>query len=130
MRGKTNKTMETYNQNFERDFNFYLKNKDTFTFDGKLQHKVISSPQGVPAKEAFYQRDTNGKVIPTSEPELLLQLLKCKGSVNFNIKMWAESFADWTLFEDEIDEYMQQYNCPKWVKEAVINQGRNIRQAV
>ena len=61
-----------YSEAFERDWNWYYKWKDVFTFSGKpLKFIAIEDKNGVSAKEAFYKIDSNGKNIPTKEPELL-----------------------------------------------------------
>lgn len=84
-----------YSEKFERDWNWYYKWKDEFTFDGSpASGKVFGNKTfGKSAKECFYIHDSQGKIIPTNEPELLEQIFKCKGSINFHIKMWAESRA-------------------------------------
>ena len=89
-----------YSENFERDWNWYVKYKDVFTFDGRDRYTnkkgedlVVFDENGKTAKECFYLWDSNGKIEPCKEPELYKQILKCKGSVNFNIKMWAEDRA-------------------------------------
>jgi hypothetical protein len=82
-----------YSNNFERDYNWYIKWKDVFNFCGSDDEndKVIFDINGKSAKECFYLHDSTGKILPTLEPELLYSLYKCKGSINFHIKMWAES---------------------------------------
>lgn len=61
----------------------------------KNEHNALDDAKfdinGKSAKECFYLHDSTGKIVPTLEPELLYSLYKCKGSINFHIKMWAES---------------------------------------
>lgn len=129
-----------YSKENERDYNFYFNNRSHFIFAGTFEpkHKAIFSETGVDAKQAFFSIDNNGKNIPTREPELLNELLLCKASVNFNIKMWAESRADGTLplilfskrkvrelYNNDDDCGMDietEFNLPSWVIEAVENQ--------
>lgn len=86
------------------------------------EDKVIYSEEGKSAKECFYKLDTQGKVIPTNEPELLLQLHKCKGSINFNIKMWAESRGKGELGSIEFQEISKELELLPWMIEAVERQ--------
>lgn len=118
-----------YSENFERDYNWYLNNKEVFNFDGtkdyfnkKGENLVCHSESGFSAKECFYAYDTNGKVLPCKEPKLLYSILKCKGSINFNIKQWAEDRAKGYLGSVEFDEYCKELNLLPWMKDAVENQ--------
>lgn len=137
--------MVKYSKNFEKDYNWYLKYKDIFNFSGSLDSKglVIKDKNGLTAKECFYYRDSQGIVKYTKEPELLSQIYKCKESINFHIKMWAESIAEGTLpliefnnTEDNelrvlewinqepvyIKDIKTQYELLDWMIEAVENQ--------
>lgn len=130
---------------FERDYTFYLSNKDTFTFAGSdlkkdygiqfpgepepfdeegkpLPFTVPYSATGKSAKVCFYQLDSEGKCKPCSEPELLVEILRCKASVNLNIKIWAQSRAEYTLSKVELLEYIEFYKAPEWVLKAIENQ--------
>ena len=113
-----------YSSNFERDYSFYLLNKDIFNFCGTLipKQSAISDENGKTAKEVFYSIDSQGKNIPCKEPELLNELLLCKGGVNFQIKLWAEGRADGTLPSIEFEEIMTEFSCPDWVWDAVERQ--------
>lgn len=131
-----------YSKNFERDYAWFLKYKDQFDFDGAsdTKDKVIYNSDGKDAKYCFYLYDSQGKVIPTNEPELLFELHKCKGSINFHIKMWAEGRADGTLplvelsqrkcismypeyeLDDNIKDYEAEYELLDWMVEAVEKQ--------
>lgn len=116
--------MKKYSPNFERDYTWYLKYKDVFTFDGTLHtsDKVKYDEKGKDAKYCFYIFDSRGKVIPTNEPELLFQIHKCKGSINFNIKMWAEDRGKGWLSKLEFDEIVKEYELLDWMVEAVEKQ--------
>lgn len=116
-----------YSKNFERDFLFYKRNINNFTFFGNYPPEVFFDHNGVDAKKAFYIHDSTGKSVKTSEPELLQSLLVCKKSVNFHIKMWAEGFAEWTLLEPDLNDIISDYKCPQWVTEAIKKQGLRIR---
>jgi hypothetical protein len=138
-----------FSPQFERDYTFYLSNKDTFTFAGTdvkrdysiqfpgepepleadddgvlkpLPFAIPHSPTGKSAKVCFYKLDSEGKCKPCSEPELLFQILRCKASINLQIKIWAQSRAEYTLSKEELLEYMQFYQAPDWVFKAIENQ--------
>ena len=114
-----------YSKNFERDYNWYLKYKDIFDFSGSPDSKelVIKDENGLTAKECFYYRDSTGVIKPTKEPILLAQIYKCKESINFHIKMWAETRAEGTLPKIEFEnELSKEYELLDWMIEAVENQ--------
>ena len=123
--------MKKYNANFERDFNWYLRVKHLFDFDGVADYfnkngspVVQYDKNGVSGKEAFYQYDTNGKIVPTKHPNLLFCLLKTKGSVNLHIKMYAEDRANglFSLVELRGVCMYKLKTPPYWFKEAIENQ--------
>jgi hypothetical protein len=138
-----------FSPQFERDYTFYLSNKDTFTFAGTnvkrdygiqfpgepepiekdddgndqvVPFSIPYSPTGKSAKVCFYQLDSEGKCKTCSEPELLMEILRCKSSINLQIKIWAQSRAEWTLAKFELQEYMEFYKAPDWVFKAIENQ--------
>ena len=118
-----------YNLNFERDYNWYLSVIDVFNFDGtneylnKRGENIIQFDEnGASAKESFFQYDTNGKILPTKEPEILHSILKAKGSVNLHIKMYAEDRANGTLSNAELIDLCHYLLAPKWFYDAVENQ--------
>lgn len=114
-----------YSSNFERDYNWYLKYKDEFDFDGTPDtwDKVVYDVNGKSAKECFYKYDSTGKIIPTCEPELLYQIHKCKGSINFNIKMWAEERGKGWLGKIEfMRDHVQEFELLDWMINAVEQQ--------
>ena len=139
----------SFSPQFERDYTFYLSNKDNFTFAGTdvkkdrgiqfpgepepldeegktLPFAIPYSPTGKTAKVCFYQLDSEGKCKPCAEPELLVQLLRCKASVNLNIKIWAQSRAEYTLSKEELQEYIEFFQAPEWVFKAIENQKEKI----
>jgi hypothetical protein len=83
---------------------------------------VVFDENGVDAKEAFYRWDSQGRITPTKEPDLLYSLLKTKGSVNLHIKMYAEDRAKGILPKIIFDEICEEYFVPLWFIEAVENQ--------
>jgi len=118
-----------YSKKFERDFEWYSKNSNIFNFDGSFEYynKVGESlihfeENGVPAKKAFYLYDSQGKIVKTKEPELLRELYKCKGSINLNIKMWAEDRAKGILPKILFDEMVKELELLDWMVEAVEKQ--------
>lgn len=119
-----------YSKSFERDYNWYFKFRDVFTFDGTMEYTdkdnntiFVEDENGLSAKECFYKYDSTGKVYPCREVELYKQIHKCKGSINFNIKMWAEDRGKGWLGKMEFDEeFVPQYELLDWMIEAVENQ--------
>ena len=114
-----------FKPNFEKDYSFYFAQRNAFTFAGSdisKQYRIVFSEKGKTAKECFHKLDSEGKLLPCSEPQLLLELLICKAAVNLQIKLWAQSRAEYTLSLFELQEYMEHYQCPEWVLKAVENQ--------
>jgi hypothetical protein len=102
-----------YSPQFERDYEFYLRNANKFNF-APYQPFIEASESGDDAKYCFWKLDSTGKLLPCNEPELLRSLLICKKSLGFHLKMWAEGFED---MGEEIDYYMAEFICPPdWVK--------------
>lgn len=132
--------MKTFSPSFERDYAFYLNNKEVFNFCGSDVKKdfgiqlpgeegefaIPYSETGKPAKICFHKLDGAGKKVPCSEPQLLIEILRCKGSVNLNIKMWAEGRAEGTLPLYELEELIKIYNAPEWVFKSVETQKARI----
>lgn len=121
--------MTKYKKEFERDFNWYLSMRHKFNFDGKCSYHnkkgqdiIVYDKNGVTGKEAFYQWDSNGKIIPTKHPNILHTLLKTKGSVNLHIKMYSEDRAKGLLPLIELRAFCIKYKCPKWFKDAIEEQ--------
>lgn len=113
-----------YNTNFERDYNYYLKWKDVFTFSGSphTRHECLKKGDKYTAKEAFYIYDSQGKKIDCVEPELLQQIFKCKESINFQIKEWAQDRAKGYLPKIEFDKIIEEFELLDWMINAVENQ--------
>ncbi len=125
-----------FSPQFERDYAFYLFNKDEFTFAGSdikrdygIQFPGEPEPFSIPysstgktAKVCFYQLDSEGKCKPCAEPELLVKILTCKASINLQIKIWAQSRAEFSLSKFELLEYLEQCKAPEWVFRAIENQ--------
>lgn len=63
-----------------------------YAFTPAAYQIVLFDKNGVSGKEAFYQWDSNGKILPTKHANLF-SLLKTKGSANLHIKMYAEDRA-------------------------------------
>lgn len=77
---------------------------------------------GVDGVEAFYQFDSRGRIIPTKHPNILLTLLKSKGSCNLHIKMYAEDRASCNMSLIEFRALCIYFKAPKWFREAVETQ--------
>lgn len=120
-----------YSKRFERDYNFYIKNLERFSFCGKKDNEfidkkgnpiVIYDDEGINAKEAFYVYESRGEICKTNEPELLLALHRCKASINLHINLWAEGRRDGTFPRIEWKNYAKEIGFPVWVSDAVENQ--------
>lgn len=123
--------MRRYSDNFNRDYKFYLATKDVFTFSGSLPRwNIISDPNGVDAKHCFWSIDSNGKPLPCKEDKLLQEILKCKESVNFHIKMYSEGRAEGIMTSTELEEICDQLNSPIWFKEAIDKQTNKLRSLI
>lgn len=112
-----------YTKKFNDYYEFYLLNSSYFNFCGR-EICVEYSCNGVSAKEAFYQFDTNGKHVATSEIDEYTNVMRCKASINFHIKMWAEGFLDINMTIDEYLEdmiFLQSY-IRDTIRTALINQ--------
>lgn len=110
-----------YSKNFERDWEWYYKYKDIFIFSGSL-NKEVNLGFKYSAKECFYLYDTQGKTEDCLEPILLQQIFKCKESINFQIKEWAQDRAKGYLPKIEFEEIIKEYNLLPWMVEAVEKQ--------
>lgn len=118
-----------YNKNFERDFKWFLSMRKIFNFDGvdkyfnkKGENIIQYDKNGLNGKEVFYLYDSNGVIKPTKHPNLLLTLLKVKGSVNLHIKMYAEDRVSGNLNLIELRALCIYFKSPKWFIEAIEKQ--------
>lgn len=128
--------MKKHSKNFERDYNWYLEHRRSFNFDGdlstidKVKYDCADFYNGVSAKEAFYIFDSTGKIVNTNEPELLFEIFKCKGGINFNIKMWAEDRAKGLLPKEIFEDIIEEFNLLPWMIEAVEKQANKYRKHI
>ena len=140
---------KSFSPQFERDYTFYLSNKDHFTFAGTdikkdyniqfpgelelierdedgiekaITFSIPYSSTGKSAKVCFHQLDSTGKCKPCSEPQLLVEILRCKAAINLQIKTWAQSRAEYSLSKEELLDYLGYYQAPEWVLKAIENQ--------
>lgn len=118
-----------YSKSFERDYKWYLSISDLYNFDGASGYFnkkglpiIVHDAGGVDAKTAFYYFDTQGKILPTKEPEKFRLVLRTKGSVNLHIKMYAQDRANGRLPKILFDEICEQIKAPDWFSEAVERQ--------
>ena len=114
--------MMKYSKNFERDFEWYVKYSSVFIFDGSFNKEIKYNSSGHSAKYCFYKFDSEGKLLDTTEPELLSLVFKCKGSINFMIKEWAQDRAKGYLPKIEFEKIIEEYELLPWMVEAVERQ--------
>lgn len=111
-----------YSNNFNRDYEWYLSHSDIFTFDGSKPKDIVYDPLGKTSKECFYIYDTQGKLLPTKEPIELSKIFKCKGSINFQIKEWAQDRAKGYLPKIIFNDIIEEYKLLDWIVLAVEKQ--------
>jgi len=100
-------------------FDLYLRCDKEFDPIGHLQ-KFPVVDDGVTAKKAFKSFDGQGKLLSTTEPDLLARVLRGKASLNLNIKLWAEGISEGVFC---IIEFQEDYPwLPEWVWNAVKGQ--------
>ena len=105
---------------FQRDWTFYLNNRTTFNFCGCTVPETSIDPDGVSAMEAFYVFDSRGKIQDCREPKLFREILICKKSINFHIKMWAHGYNDtFTGVPELLGSFIEP---PDWVEIALRKQ--------
>ena len=111
-----------YSKNFERDWNWYVKYKNVFTFSGSADKKVEMCENGKDAKFCFHMLDSQGKLTPTTQPELLVSIIRTKSSINFMIKEWAQDRAKGYLPKLEFNTIAREYELSDWMVNAVEQQ--------
>ena len=111
-----------YSKNFNRDFNWYLKQRNFFDFDGSLPLDIIYDKSGIDGKKAFLIYDSQGKLLPTKHPTLLAKMIKTKGGVNLHVKMFAEDRASGLFPGFEFRALCIKLKAPYWFREAVEHQ--------
>ena len=130
-----------YSKKFKRDWGLYLRIKDDYKFCGSDEPQIKlerfpDDPNGKDAKECFYLMDSQGKYEPCKEKQLLFEILRCKASLNWQIKQWAEAqaleFVDQpslvtiVMCKNFLDEIQAERDFPKWVIDAVERQRNKI----
>lgn len=112
-----------YSKNFERDWEWYNKYKYVFTFDGATKKEIVEDlVNGKTAKECFYIFDSQGKMPATKDKEQFLHILKCKGSINFQIKEWAQDRAKGYLPKILFKNIIEEFELLDWMVEATERQ--------
>ena len=117
-----NKSMK-YSKKFNRDYEFYLSNKDTFTFSGDRVDVPVDMENGVSCKQSFRSWDTSGVLLTTNEPELLKSIIVCKKSINLHIKMWVDGYDE---MMESVGFYLSLFEGepPPWVEDSFRKQLR------
>lgn len=118
--------MNFFSASLERDWAYYLRSREVFTFCGKsdkdLATKIKPDPDGSSAKLCFRELDSRGVVIGCSEPELLLDVLRTKAAINWQIKQWSKMMVGGIMFPSELMECRSSFQLPDWVLDATISQ--------
>lgn len=115
--------MKKFSPNFERDWNFYVANKDKFTFCGQIIPEIAEDPNGKSAKECFHALDSRGVLPPCRESKLLWEVIRAKKSINFQIKAWAEDY-EYMWLDFPVQEMLKSFegSVPDWVGDALRKQ--------
>lgn len=109
-----------YKANFERDWLFYCNNKNKFNFAPDYLPQLQYDVDGKDAKYCFWLFDSTGKLVPCNQPELLTEVLVCKKSINFHIKLWVDNYMDLFL---PIQHYLNEFvDPPTWIEQALVKQ--------
>lgn len=73
-------------------------------------------------KKCFHIWDSTGKIVKCYEPLILAIVMTRKKSLNWHIKEWSDGIASGDFSTKEIFEYIEPYNPPDWVYNAITNQ--------
>lgn len=91
-----------------KKFNDYISIYDKgVNFDAGAINKPNHDPSGVTALKAFLQKESFGKDVSTSEPELLYKALVGKTALNLQIDSWVQH---WCMSKEEVYEL----ELPEW----------------
>jgi hypothetical protein len=86
----------------------------------------VVSPDGYSAFECLYAYETYGKKEPCREINLLETFLQAKGTLDFQIKLWAEDRAKGWLSRIELMEIIEELKYEQWVFTATENLTRKL----
>lgn len=112
-----------YSENFNRDFKWFIRMRNTFDFGGKIPEKIAFDINGIDFKKAFHIYDSTGVLKPTKHPIALSKLLLVKGGVNLHAKMYAEDRATGLLGKLEFRAMcIFKFKSPDWFRKAVEQQ--------
>lgn len=82
----------------------------------------MKKEKNITLNTVFYLYDSQGKLEPSTEPELLQQVLLCKESINFQIKQWSKDRAKGYLPKIEFEKIVKEYELLPWMINAVERQ--------
>lgn len=82
----------------------------------------IYDKEGQCAISCLFYFESQGKVLPCKEIELLESYFQAKGSLDLMIKMWAEDRAKGWLGLNEFKQMREEMAMSEWVFNAVENQ--------
>lgn len=112
-----------YSDNFNRDFNWFIKMRNTFDFGGRIPDKIIFDINGVDFKKAYHIYDSTGVLKPTKHPTALAKMMLIKGGVNLHAKMYAEDRASGLMGSLEFRAMcVFKFKSPDWFRKAVEQQ--------
>lgn len=82
----------------------------------------IYDKDGHDAITCLFYFESQGKILPCKEIDLLEEYLQAKGSLDLMIKMWAEDRAKGWLGLNEFKQMKKEMNMSDWVFNAVEGQ--------
>jgi hypothetical protein len=112
-----------YSDNFNRDFKWFIKMRNTFDFGGRIPLEVKFDINGIDFKKAFHIYDSTGILKPTKHPIALAKLLLIKGGVNLHAKMYAEDRGSGLMGALEFRAMcIYIFKSPDWFRKSVEQQ--------
>lgn len=108
-------------EHHKRDFDLYYEFGDMLS---RTKITKVGDPTGYTPIECYVLLDSHGEIDRTSLPctdyDTLDRVLRGKGNVNLQIKMWIDGVMEGTFFKFEIKEWTKDY--PEWVYKSFENQ--------
>lgn len=107
-----------YSNNFNSNFKWYLSVRHKFEFSGAdmAVYNNLYSKNGVSGKEAFYIKESTGKLVPTKHINLFKTLCNIKASISLHItSCYAPDRANGCLpLVLAYNEIYLPLNAPEW----------------
>lgn len=115
----------------KQEYIWMISVRHHFTFTGgKLRFKEKSDSisyevNGLDGFSAYHRNESEGIILSTKHPNILMTLFTVKASLNFQIKEWAQDRANGLLPKIEFLKIVGELRLPDWVVLSVENQKKN-----